>query len=196
MRTSGCRHPDRRPRAAPRASPGTSPIGVSLYPLASGSRSPKAATDRLAVDGETRLVCDILEGDIALAPRHVERMSLWSPPLYEGADERLVNFEPSIGQSCNQEQTGPLHERTTRGCRSIAICRRALTIHLPRCVEYEQCEFQHQLHDMHIESERKRVTLFTFTKGETVTAPSICRQATVSTYMFFVVNGESEGVED
>ncbi|MED6137181.1 hypothetical protein PIB30_062667 [Stylosanthes scabra] len=72
---------------------------------------PKAATHRLVVNGETQLICNILEGDSALAARHVERMGLWLPPLYEGANEQLVNLEPVIGQSCNREQTGSLLER-------------------------------------------------------------------------------------
>ncbi|MED6157797.1 hypothetical protein PIB30_026875 [Stylosanthes scabra] len=96
---------------------------------------PKATTHMLAVDGETQLVRDILECDSALAPRHVERMSLWSPPLYEGADERLVNLEPAFGQSCNREQTGRCTNGSTSGSGSIAICRRTLVIHLSRYVE-------------------------------------------------------------
>ncbi|MED6107126.1 hypothetical protein PIB30_011141 [Stylosanthes scabra] len=96
---------------------------------------PKAAIHRLAVDGEIQLVRDILKGDGALAPRHVERMSLQSPPLYEGADERLVNLEPALGQSCTGSRPARCTNGSARGSRPIAICRRTLTIHLSFCIE-------------------------------------------------------------
>ncbi|MED6137585.1 hypothetical protein PIB30_066265 [Stylosanthes scabra] len=58
-----------------------------------------------------QLVCNVLERNNALAPRHVERMGLKAPPLYEGTDHRLINLELVIAQTCHREQPGPLHVR-------------------------------------------------------------------------------------
>ncbi|MED6156310.1 hypothetical protein PIB30_013342 [Stylosanthes scabra] len=66
---------------------------------------PKACTHCLTVNGEPQLLCNVLERNSALAPRHVERMGLWAPPLYEGTDERVIDalasLRISLTKSCS-----------------------------------------------------------------------------------------------